>query len=136
MTTTSTQHDSPLPLFDTEPMRFFALHSPSAAAGDLSQAHAVEATGMVNNKNRIRRIKSIRAELTFLPNCVVTTSSLPLRLVYVSENNNNNNNNNYNNNNNELRRSDDFVYEISIATEKTPRPKSSREIIGKEKSIV
>ena len=26
------------------------------------------------------------------PNCVVTTSSLPLRLVYVSENNNNNNN--------------------------------------------
>ncbi len=28
------------------------------------------------------------------PNCVVTTSSLPLRLVYVSENNNNNNNNN------------------------------------------
>ena len=27
------------------------------------------------------------------PNCVVTTSSLPLRLVYVSENNNNNNNN-------------------------------------------
>ena len=27
------------------------------------------------------------------PNCVVTTSSLPLRLVYVSENNNNNNSN-------------------------------------------
>ena len=37
--------------------------------------------------------------------------------------------------NHELRRSEDFVYEISIATEKTPRPKSSREIIGKEKSI-